>query len=176
MRHLLRYIQSQLDLEADKIVVEAQSAKQLGKHLLAHFDIKKEGKDIIGQTKVRYGQSYFRRMVLANYQNICCVTGLNVPAVLRASHIVAWSDDKANRMNPENGLCLSATYDAAFDQHLISFDENYKMVLSKAIRDYFTNAIAREYFEKFENKSLLMPTQFAPSQTFLEKHRERLVG
>ena len=29
-----------------------------------------------------------------------------------ASHIVEWAKDKANRLNPENGLCLSATYDA----------------------------------------------------------------
>ena len=40
-------------------------------------------------------------------------------------------------------MCLSGTYDIAFDQHLISFDEDYRMIVCSEIRDHFTTAITR---------------------------------
>ena len=99
-----------------------------------------------------------------------------MPQVLRASHIVGWAEDKANRMNPENGLCLSATYDAAFDKHLISFDDDYRMIVSKEIKDYFTNEVTKQYFEKYEGKQIALPSQYLPSKRLLERHRELMVG
>ena len=50
-------------------------------------------------------------------------------------------------LDPRNGLCISATYNKAFDQHLITLDEDYKLVISKSIRDHFTNEYAKELFE-----------------------------
>jgi len=134
-----------------------------------------EGKERIAQSKVRITQGQFRRWILSIYSGRCCVTGLSVPTVLRASHIVAWSDDVQNRMNPSNGLCLSATYDAAFDRHLITFDDDYKMVLSKAIRDYCTNEVHRNYFLAYEGRPLEMPKRFLPDKQLLAKHQELLV-
>ena len=114
-------------------------------------------------------------MVLHNFGNKCCITGLNIPQVLRASHIVPWSSDKTNRMNPENGLCLSATYDAAFDKHLISFDDDYRMIVSKEIKDYYTNDVAKAYFENYEGKQLALPSLYLPSKKLLAKHRDLMV-
>lgn len=148
----------------------------LSKKLVTHFKIDKEGLDTTVTTSVRLGQGYFRKMVMQNFENKCCVTGLNVPQTLRASHIVAWSSDKKNRMNPENGLCLSATYDAAFDKHLISFDDDYRMIVSKEIKDYYTNEVTKEYFEKFEGKKITLPILYMPSKKLLEKHRNLMVG
>ena len=78
-------------------------------------------------------------------------------------------------MNPENGLCLSATYDAAFDKHLISFDEKYRMIVSKSIKEFYTAQATRDYFETFEGKQIILPKQFLPNQTFLAKHREMII-
>ena len=114
-------------------------------------------------------------MVLINYENKCCITGLNIPQTLRASHISSWASDKTNRMNPENGLCLSATYDAAFDKHLISFDEDYKMIISKEIKDYYTNDVAKTYFKNFEGKKITLPTLYLPNKKLLEKHRSLMI-
>lgn len=157
-----------------KVVSGIKSGAKVSNELVSFFKIDKEGNDIEVATRARLGQSYFRKMVLANYENRCCVTGLNIPQTLRASHIVAWAEDKKNRMNPENGLCLSATYDAAFDKHLISFDDDYRMIVSKEIKDYYTNDAAREYFGKYEGKRIIMPVRFLPSQKLLEKHRNLL--
>ena len=115
-------------------------------------------------------------MVLHNFGGKCCVTGLNIPQTLRASHIVAWASDKTNRMNPENGLCLSATYDVAFDKHLISFDNDYRMIVSKEIKEYYTNEVAKTYFGNYEGKQLILPSLYLPSKKLLEKHRSLMIG
>ncbi|MCL2103983.1 MAG: HNH endonuclease [Kiritimatiellaeota bacterium] len=92
------------------------------------------GKDILRTVKTRINQRFFRTIVLRDYATRCCVTGLTLPEVLRASHIIPWAEDAQNRMNPANGLCLSATYDAAFDRYLVSFDEDYRLVLAPTLK------------------------------------------
>ncbi len=133
-----------------------------------------EGKTALREVEVRQNQYVFRKMVLANYQNHCCLTNLPISEVLRASHISEWAKDKDNRMNPENGLCLSATYDAAFDRHLISFDEDYRLIFAPSLKEYCTNEAFKEQFQKLYGKKIAMPIKFFPSQELLEKHREHL--
>ncbi len=146
-------------------------------NLEAHLNLTaKEGKEKLAAVKVRVNQDIFRKMVLANYGGKCCVTGLSVPDVLRASHISPWAEDEKNRLNPENGLCLSATYDAAFDRHLISFDEHYRLIVSKAIKGHYTDAAAKSYFLDREGQTMTLPAKFLPSQSLLEKHRALLAG
>ena len=134
-----------------------------------------EGKEIVREVKQRVNQDQFRRWMLKIYSGKCCVTGLDIPELLRASHISSWSEDKTNRLNPENGLCLSATYDAAFDKHLISFDDDYRLIVSKNIKDHYTNAVAKSYFKAREGQKLSLPIKFAPSLVLLEKHRKKMV-
>ena len=137
---------------------------------------KKDGKEKLAAVKVRVNQGIFRKMVLSNFGEKCCVTGLDIPAVLQASHISSWDKDAANRLNPENGLCLSATYHEAFDAHLISFDEKYRLVVSKSIKDHYTSAAAKTYFTNREGQKIIMPVKFLPSQVLLERHRKLLAG
>ena len=58
------------------------------------------GREAVRSVTVRTNQNVFRNMVLENYQQSCCITGLNIPAVNRASHIVPWACDEINRMKP----------------------------------------------------------------------------
>ncbi len=173
---LMAYYIAEIEDRAWMIVRNTQSAKEISNKLNKYFDLDKEGSDVEVAARQRIGQTYFRKMVLANYERKCCVTGLNVPQTLRASHICAWTSDKENRMNPENGLCLSATYDAAFDKHLISFDDDYRMIVSREIKEYYTNEVTKEYFENFEGKKMILPLFYLPSKKLLEKHRELMVG
>ena len=135
----------------------------------------REGKDRICSAKVRVNQDFFRELILDEYRTQCCVSGLNVPEVLRASHIVGWAEDEANRLNPANGLCLSATYDAAFDRHLISFDADYRLIFSPVLAEFCGNPAFQSQFKAFEGQSIAMPRRFRPDPTFLEKHRGKLV-
>ena len=134
----------------------------------------RSGKDIERVVKNRLGQSFFRRMILSEYDSKCCVTGLDIPEVLRASHIASWASDKDNRLNPANGLCLSATYDAAFDRHLISFDDDYRMVLGPSLRDQYSNEAFKNYFLDFEGSQIAQPRRFWPDRSLLESHRNKL--
>lgn len=175
MKHLQRYQTfAPQEIEANAIADRLSNGKDVSAELLDHFDITKEGKDQVSKAKVRIGQAYYRKMIVSLYGGKCCITGLDVPKLLRASHIIRWADDKDNRMNPENGLCLSGTYDLAFDQHLISFDEDYRMIVGGEISEHFTNTVTRDYFKKFTGKKITMPSKFLPSQVFLQAHRELL--
>ena len=82
-------------------------------------------------TTTRVGQNFFRRAVLSAYQYRCCITGLTVPKLLVASHIVPWRIDEINRLNPKNGLCLSMLHDKAFDAGIISISENMTVMVSR---------------------------------------------
>lgn len=177
IKQLLNYYKYDVEEKRAEATVQGlTSGTRVSSELVNIFDIDKTGSDVEVTTRARLGQSYFRKMVLSNYDNKCCVTGLDIPQTLRASHIVAWAEDRRHRMNPENGLCLSATYDAAFDKHLISFDEDYRMIVSKEIKDYYTSEVTKEYFGNFEGRQIIMPTRFMPSQKLLARHRELLVG
>ncbi|MDD5209841.1 MAG: HNH endonuclease [Elusimicrobiales bacterium] len=131
-----------------------------------------KGEDALRQVKTRINQGFFRKMILNNYDTQCCITGLNIPDVLRASHIVAWAEDEENRLNPANGLCLSATYDTAFDRFLITFDENYRMLLHPRLEKYYSNRAFQDVFKSYEGRQLTMPKRFVPSQKFLDIHRK----
>ena len=135
----------------------------------------REGKDRICSAKARVNQDFFRGLILDEYRMQCCVSGLNVPCVLRASHIVGWAEDETNRLNPANGLCLSATYDAAFDRHLISLDEDCRLIFSPLLAEFYGNQAFQSQFKVFEGLPISMPKRYRPNPDFLEKHREKLV-
>jgi predicted restriction endonuclease len=63
------------------------------------------------------------------------VTGFNDHRILIASHIHPWQDaDDDERLDVNNGILLSPTYDALFDRHLITFDNSGRIVLNDAIK------------------------------------------
>jgi hypothetical protein len=74
----------------------------------------------------RVGQELFRKALMSYWNGRCPLTGITDPALLRASHIVAWVDceSDAQRLDVHNGLLLSALWDAAFDQGLVSFSDD----------------------------------------------------
>lgn len=154
----------------------ADSSDDLGKRLENLLKLKeKKGRDVAVETTQRAGQYLFRHALLKIYSGQCAVTGIRVVPVLRASHISEWAKDTENRLNPANGICLSATFDAAFDRHLISFDDDYRMLLTPALKEYFTNDETRETFEQYEGKRLLLPydVRFLPGQKLLRSHRQK---
>jgi len=81
------------------------------------------GTEVERMVKQRVGQDTFRQALLDYWGGACAVTGIDQPAVLRASHAKPWAackDDK-ERLNVFNGLLLTANLDALFDRGLITF-------------------------------------------------------
>ena len=125
--------------------------------------------------KVRRGQQFFRQSVLTAYDVCCCVSGINVPRLLVASHIKPWRAFPTDRLNLRNGLCLSALHDAAFDGGLITIDEQLKVVLSKQLRNFLPHAALEQNFVQFEGKSIRLPEKLAePDGEFLSYHRQEI--
>jgi hypothetical protein len=122
--------------------------------------------------RVRLGQSFFRQTVLASYGGRCCVTGNPVPELLVASHILPWGAHPEHRVNPRNGLCLARTQDAAFDAGLITFDEDWRLVLSRRLRDYLPSEAVERGFTAYEGRAIELPEKFRPEADFVRRHRE----
>lgn len=126
-----------------------------------------------GETKTaivnaRIGQTFFRKVVLASYQNKCCMSGIAIPVVLIASHIVPWGVAKDKRLNPSNGLCLSAIHDKAFDKGLMTVTPEYTIVVSKTIND--DNSKQAKLLHSLHGKKITLPEKFLPDRDFLNWH------
>ena len=93
-----------------------------------------KGETKIREVKTRVNQNVFRQIVLANYNRKCAITGIDLPDLLVASHIVPWSHNEEERLNPENGICLSALYDRAYDKGLIGITEKFQIILSSELK------------------------------------------
>lgn len=84
--------------------------------------------------KARIGQGMYRRNLLNKYSCTCVVTGIDNPKLLMASHIKPWSlCNNFERVDPENGLLLSANMDKLFDCGLITFNNKGRMYISSYV-------------------------------------------
>ncbi|AKF86364.1 hypothetical protein MFUL124B02_25805 [Myxococcus fulvus 124B02] len=83
----------------------------------------------------RVGQNLFREGLLDLWEGRCAVTGLAVPALLRASHIKPWADCKtdAERLDVYNGILLAPHLDAAFDLGFITVQDDGAIVVGDAL-------------------------------------------
>jgi putative restriction endonuclease len=133
-----------------------------------------EGKTREVLVRARVNQAVFRSMVVASYDSRCCITGLQIPELLRASHIVPWSVDLKNRTNPANGLCLNALHDRAFDVGLITITPNLKIKVSSRPRCRPTDATAKEFIRGYDGAVIRPPSRFLPEAEFLRYHNERI--
>ena len=125
--------------------------------------------------RTRRVQGFFRRAVLTSYGHRCCLTGLAVPQLLNASHIIPWATagSEQYRADPSNGLCLNALHDRAFDRGLISFDEDYRLLVSPRLADDKTPEGLGRFAGHFkQGTALTLPDRFTPSIEALAYHRE----
>lgn len=83
----------------------------------------------------RVGQKLFREGLLDLWEGRCAVTGLAVPALLRASHIKPWAEceSDAERLDIYNGLLLAPHLDAAFDRGFITVADDGLIVVSDVL-------------------------------------------
>ena len=132
-----------------------------------------EGKMVNAMVKVRVNQARFRRAVLASYNARCCISGLAVPQLLIASHIVPWSMDTKNRLNPQNGLCLSALHDKAYDIGLITVLPDFTVRVSKRLQDVDLDEFTKQTLSRYHGQCIALPERFKPNPNFLQAHAAR---
>ncbi|MDZ4350777.1 MAG: HNH endonuclease [Xanthomonadaceae bacterium] len=132
--------------------------------------------DHTGQTRVvlthqRIKQQFFRRAVLSSYHGRCCMSGLSETQLLVAGHIVPWRSDTRNRLNPRNGLCLSAIHDRAFDRGLVALTDDLRVIVSDRLLSQ-NDEITTRIFRPLLGQQIELPEKFAPDPTFIRMHRE----
>jgi len=131
----------------------------------------------IGETQqavvhIRKRQDFFRRSILASYDGKCCMSGVTTPELLIASHIVPWSSDVKNRLNPRNGLCLSAIHDKAFDRGLITVTPDFSIRVSEKIKEEGQRTKLGKMLSGLEGEKIVAPKRFLPAPEFLQWHND----
>jgi putative restriction endonuclease len=165
----------------DKQFIESEKLLAKKKHTtiekLNHIDLDNlpevDGKERERLVTVRVNQSLFRKMVLTNFNNQCCITGIKQSELIVASHILPWSKDKGNRLNPKNGLALNTLHDKAFDCGLITITEDLKIKISSSFLKSKDVSSIQHNFIDYDGKQLIEPQKFFPDIEFLKVHNER---
>ena len=167
--------QEELIFSSEQILAEKENQTIENKFDELILDLKDlKGETKIREVKTRVNQNVFRQIVIANYPGKCAITGIDIPELLFASHIIPWSKNEKERLNPENGICLSALYDKAFDKGLIAVNENYQILLSTKLKKKKTADYFQKYFAPIENQTLIQPQRYIPKKDFLQYHLDEI--
>ena len=161
--------------ESERILARLQGTTIEEKFRASLIDINDyTGEERLREIATRVNQSVFREKILSNYSYKCALTGIDIPQLLVASHIIPWSRNKEERLNPANGICLSSLYDSAFDKGFIGFDQNYKVVLSNQLKENSNKDYYESHFGILCNRKLMLPDEFKPDPYFLEWHMDEV--
>jgi len=90
--------------------------------------------------------------------------------LLEACHIVDWSLDKINRLNPTNGLCLNPFFHKSYDKNLVSITPDYSIVISERLLCETINEDFKLYLKNLNGKSICKPDKFNPDKKLLDIH------
>ncbi|MFK7903308.1 MAG: HNH endonuclease [Nitratireductor sp.] len=125
------------------------------------------GTEGVAIVKTRKGQDKFRKDLLLYWRQRCALTGIQIEAVLKASHIKPWcKSDDMDRLDPNNGILLSANADALFDKGLMTFEDDGTVK--------FTNSITPAIQKKLLGESLLNLSFDKAHLPNLKYHRDNI--
>jgi putative restriction endonuclease len=169
----IEFINNKEDLifESEKILAEREKLKLEDKYLDTLKDISHlKGENRLREVKTRINQNVFRQIVIANYSGKCAITGINISDLLVASHILPWARNEEERLNPENGICLSSLHDKAFDKGYISINQKFEILISNELKIKSKQPFYEKYFASLEGTKIFLPTKYYPNKNFLKFH------
>ncbi|EJT6663610.1 HNH endonuclease [Clostridium perfringens] len=127
-------------------------------------EINEVGEVIERIVKARKNQNKFRE-ALFKREGKCKICGLAHKELLIASHIKPWSKSTPEeKLNPFNGFLLCPNHDSLFDKHLISFQDNGEIIISKRLSE-------KEQELLNINKDILINIE-EENKKFLKDHRK----
>lgn len=119
--------------------------------------------------------SIFKREIPKIYNYTCCISGMKISATIPVSmidacHIVPFGLSYDDTIT--NGIALCPNLHRAFDRGLISIDNNYNVIVSRAFKEDESNYSIRN----FENQHLILPKQemYYPITDNLNWHRKNI--
>jgi putative restriction endonuclease len=163
---------NELPYESEKLLAKFKKTSVEQLVGLREDELPKEGKIRQQMVRVRVNQYFFRAVILASYNNTCCITGLQKPELIIAGHIRPWGLDEENRLNPHNGLALNGLHDKAFEVGLITILPDYTIRVSSELRKEIKSAPIKEYFIRYNKAKIRLPSRFFPGKDFLKYHND----
>jgi len=115
----------------------------------------------------RRGQERLRRLTLLNYDSMCALCDVNVPALLVTSHIVGWAEAPEARGMLSNVICLCQFHDVLFEQGYWSLADDFTLRRKSPLRSR-TIASLLDSALRFRR-----PHDHPPAASFLRQHRLR---
>ena len=122
--------------------------------------------------KSRLGQGAFKILVTDAYKRNCAISGEKALPVLQAAHIKPFNEQGPNSIN--NGLLLRSDLHILFDRGYITVTPDYKIEVSKKIKEEFDNGKHYYAFHGKELQSIPQLIQDKPSLDFIKWHNEHL--
>jgi putative restriction endonuclease len=122
------------------------------------------------EINARQKQSLFRKRVLENFDNRCCLTGIPETRLLVASHIVPWADAMESRLDPKNGISLFVLYDKLFDEGYFSLSEDLKVVVTSKVKTL--NLQLQKILFDIEGRKISHPLRHKLKLSYVEYHRK----
>lgn len=160
-----------LPYESEKLLAQFEHTTVERLNHIPEEELPKEGKVREQIVKVRVNQSFFRSTILAAYNNTCCITGINQSELLIAGHIRPWGVDEKNRLNPRNGIAINALHDKAFEAGFITITPEFIIKISPLLLKQ-KSQYSIDFFGRYENQKIILPSRFLPDVTFLKYHNE----
>lgn len=118
--------------------------------------------------QARIGQGDYRKKLLDLWQRRCAVTGCDIDQVLIASHAKPWSKcSNQERLDPFNGLLLTASVDRLFDSGLISFTDDGVILVSNQLTEDQLHALGLSKATRLRHIS-------DRHKAYLKAHREQV--
>ncbi len=116
----------------------------------------------------RRGQGAFRLAVTDAYGRQCAISGGKVLPALDAAHIRSYADGGEHEVS--NGLLLRRDIHSVFDAGYVTFDDDFRMVVSDAVRTVFNNG--NEY-RRLHGHRLSLPAdpRLRPKPEYLHWHQ-----
>lgn len=159
---------------------EQDGARLWNEVLLRLNDVKREGlvaEPIWGYgndylAKNRLGSGAFRILVTDAYNRNCAISGEKALPVLQAAHIKPFNEQGPNSVS--NGLLLRSDLHILFDRGYITVTPEYKIEVSKKIKEEFNNG--KNYYA-FHGKELYkLPDIITdrPRLDFIRWHNENI--
>lgn len=126
--------------------------------------------DVSVLARRRLQHERFATQVKTHYGMSCAMCGITERDFLVAGHIVAWSEDEQNRLNPANGLCLCVMHDRAFERGYLVLDDQLHIRMNPHLN--LDSPLGRQ-LRHLVGQRIRLPVAAPPDPILLKRHRER---
>ncbi|WP_068985412.1 HNH endonuclease [Lysinibacillus xylanilyticus] len=117
------------------------------------------------KVKIRKGQQKYKEVLTPLWNHQCALCGIDLPAMLRASHSKPWKDStREERLDAYNGLLLCCNHDALYDKGYIAFDGSGKIHISERIDE--------AGYDKFGIHSKMRVERYEENKKYFKWHKK----